>query len=90
MSTESLSKSLVKAADAAGYAMAATEEDDLTEWMLLQPEVALRNGHAAAARAVVRHMSIPFARIEHLIEHLLALSADFGRAHAPRALLPSR
>jgi hypothetical protein len=90
MSIESLSKSLVKAADAAGYAMASSEED-LADWTMLQPEVALRNGHSAAARAARRmSMSLPFARFEHWIEHMLALSADFGRAHSPRGLLPSR
>lgn len=89
MSSESLSKSLVKAADAAGYAMAATEEDP-AEWTLVQPEIALRNGHAAAAAHAARRMSLPFARFEHWIEHMLAASADFGRTHTPRALLPSR
>lgn len=89
MSTETLNKSLVKAADAAGYAMAATE-DDPTEWTLVQPEMALRNGHSAAAARAARRMSLPFARFEHWIEHVLALSSDFGRTHSPRALLPSR
>lgn len=86
MSKETLSKTLVKAADAAGYAMASSEED-LTEWTLLQPEVALRNGHATAATSA-RRMSLPFARFEHWIAHMLSLS-DI-RAHTPRALLPSR
>ena len=86
MSRESLNKSLVKAADAAGYAMASTEED-LTQWTLLQPEVALRNGHSAAASAA-RRMSMPFARFEHWIAHMLSLS-DI-RVHTHRALLPSR
>jgi hypothetical protein len=86
MSRESLNKSLAKAADAAGYAMASTEED-LTEWTLLQPEVALRNGHASAA-STARRMSLPFARFEHWIAHMLSLS-DI-RVHSPRALLPSR
>jgi hypothetical protein len=35
-------------------------------------------------------MKLPFARFEHWIEHMLALSIDFGRAHSPRGLLPSR
>ncbi|WP_072394537.1 hypothetical protein [Hyphomicrobium sp. CS1GBMeth3] len=86
MSKESLNKSLLRAADAAGYAMASREED-LTDWTLLQPEVALRNGHAAAATAA-RRMSLPFARFEHWIAHMLSLS-DI-RVHSPRALLPSR
>ncbi|MCC7253087.1 hypothetical protein [Hyphomicrobium sp.] len=86
MSTETLNKSLVKAADAAGYAMASREED-LTEWTLLQPEVALRNGHVEAATPA-RRMSLPFARFEHWIAHMLSLS-DI-RVHTPRALLPSR
>jgi hypothetical protein len=86
MSRETLNKSLVKAADAAGYAMASREED-LTEWTLLQPEVALRNGHASAATHA-RRMSLPFARFEHWIAHMLSLS-DI-RVHSPRALLPSR
>ncbi|HYD16040.1 MAG TPA: hypothetical protein VEA77_06535 [Hyphomicrobium sp.] len=86
MSRDSLNKSLAKAADAAGYAMASTEED-LTQWTLLQPEVALRNGHASAA-STARRMSLPFARFEHWIAHMLSLS-DI-RVHSPRALLPSR
>lgn len=86
MSRESLNRSLVKAADAAGYAMASREED-LTDWTLRQPEVAIRNGHAAAANAA-RRMSLPFARFEHWIAHMLSFP-EF-RAHTPRALLPSR
>jgi hypothetical protein len=86
MSKEALNKSLLKAADAAGYAMASREED-LTEWTLLQPEVALRNGHAAAATST-RRMTLPFARFEQWIAHMLSLS-DI-RVHSPRALLPSR
>lgn len=87
MSIESLNKSLEKAADAAGYAMAATESD-LIEWTVVQPEVALRNGHVAAA-ARKRHISLPFARFEHWIEQILSLP-EFGRAHTPRLMLPSR
>jgi hypothetical protein len=87
MSKDNLNKSLVKAADAAGYAMASSEED-LAELSLMHPEVALRNGHSTAARAA-RRMSLPFARFEHWIEQMLALS-DFSRAHTPRGLLPSR
>ena len=86
MSRETLNKSLVKAADAAGYAIASREEDR-TEWTLLQPEVAQRNGHASAATHA-RRMSLPFARFEHWIAHMLSLS-DI-RVHSPRALLPSR
>jgi hypothetical protein len=86
MSSETLNRSLVKAADAAGYAMASREED-LTDWTLVQPEVALRNGHAAAASAAKR-MSLPFARFEHWVAHMLSFS-DI-RSHTPRALLPSR
>ena len=86
MSRDLLTKSLVKAADAAGYAMTASEED-LAELNRCQPEFALRNGHAAAASAA-RRMSLPFARFEHCVAHMLSLS-DI-RAHAPRALLPSR
>ncbi len=86
MSRETLSKSLVKAADAAGYAMALTEED-LTEWTLRQPEVALRNGHSSAA-STARKMSLPFARFEHWVAHMLSMAEI--RAHSPRALLPSR
>lgn len=89
MSIESLNRSLAKAADAAGYAMASNEEE-LAEWTLRQPEMALRNGHAAAARARRMSMRLPFARFEQWIEHMLALSVDFGRAHSPRGLLPSR
>lgn len=87
MSKESLSKSLEKAADAAGYAMAMTETD-LVEWSVFQPDVALRNGHVAAANRK-RSMSAPFARFEHWIEQILALP-EFGRVHSPRLLLPSR
>jgi hypothetical protein len=86
MSRETLTKSLAKAADAAGYAMAPSEED-LTDWTRRHPDVALRNGHAAAASAA-RRMSLPFARFEHWVAHMLSLSEI--RAHAPRALLPSR
>jgi hypothetical protein len=86
MHRELLNKSLAKAADAAGYAMAASEED-LAELNRCQPEVALRNGHAAAASAA-RRMSLPFARFENWVAHMLSLS-DI-RAHGPRALLPSR
>lgn len=88
MSIESLNKSLEKAADAAGYAMAATESD-LVEWTVMQPEVALRNGHVSAASRKQRQISLPFARFEHWIEQILALP-EFGRAYAPRLLLPSR
>lgn len=87
MSRESLSKSLERAADAAGYAMATTEAD-LVEWTILQPEVALRNGHVTAASRKQR-MSLPFARFEHWIEQILSIP-EFGRAHTPRLLLPSR
>lgn len=86
MSRETMNKTLVKAADAAGYCMASREED-LTEWTLVQPEVALRNGHVTAATSA-RRMSLPFARFEHWIAHMLSLS-DI-RVHTPRALLPSR
>jgi hypothetical protein len=86
MSSETLNRSLVKAADAAGYAMASREED-LTDWTLIQPEVALRNGHATAASAAKR-MSLPFARFEHWVAHMLSFS-DI-RSHTPRGLLPSR
>jgi len=90
MSIESRNRSLAKAAYAAGYAMASNEEE-LADWTLRQPEVALRNGHSAAARAA-RGLSLklPFTRFEQWIEHMLALSVDFGRAHGPRGLLPSR
>jgi hypothetical protein len=85
MSKDTLNKSLVKAADAAGYAMASREED-LVDWSVNQPEIALRNGHAAAAGA--RRMSLPFARFEQWIAHMLAIS-DI-RIHTHRPLLPSR
>lgn len=85
MSTDSLTKSLAKAADAAGYAMAASEED-MTDWTR-RPDVALRNGHITAA-STARRMSLPFARFEHWVAHMLSLSEL--RAHAPRTLLPSR
>ena len=87
MSSEALNRSLAKAAMAAGYAMAPSEEDP-SEWEILQPEIALRNGHKLAALAR-RRASFPFARLEHLIQQVFALP-DFGRAHAPRLLLPSR
>jgi len=86
MSSEALNRSLAKAADAAGYAMASNEED-LTEWTLVQPEVALRNGHVKAARSAVR-LSLPFARFEHWIAHMLTLPEL--RTPGPRGLLPSR
>jgi hypothetical protein len=86
MSRESLNKSLVKAADAAGYAMASREED-LADWSVVQPEVALRNGHSAAASAA-RRMSLPFTRFEQWIAHMLSLSDIRVATHRP--LLPSR
>jgi hypothetical protein len=87
MSSEALSKSLVKAADAAGYAMASSEED-LTDWSVLQPEIALRNGHKLAAFAG-RRVVLPFVRLEQLIAQVFHLP-DLSRAHQPRMLLPSR
>jgi hypothetical protein len=86
MHRELLNKSLAKAADAAGYAMAASDED-LAELNRCRPEFALRNGHAAAASAA-RRMSLPFARFEQWVAHMLSLS-DI-RANSPRGLLPSR
>jgi hypothetical protein len=86
MSTDTRNTSLVKAADAAGYAMAA-REDDLAE--VLHPEVALRNGHAAAAGRSLRPVTLPFARLQELVAHLFAMS-DFSRTHSTRALLTSR
>jgi hypothetical protein len=85
MSSDTLNKSLVKAADAAGYAMASREED-LVDWSVNQPEIALRNGHASAAGA--RRMSLSFSRFEQWIAHMLAIS-DI-RIHSHRPLLPSR
>lgn len=87
MSIEKLNKSLTKAAHAAGYAMASREED-LMEAVVLQPEVALRNGHASAARAV-RRMSIPFAKLADVVHNLFALS-ELSRPQSTRALLTSR
>jgi hypothetical protein len=81
-----MNKSLVKAADAAGYAMASTEED-LTQWTLRQPEFDFRNGHASAA-TTARRMTLPFARFEQWIANMLSLSEI--RGHTPRGLLPSR
>ena len=86
MSRETLNRSLVKAADAAGYAMAAREED-LAE--IVHPEVALRNGHAAAAARSSGRVTLPFARLQELVSHLFAMS-DFSRTHTTRALLTSR
>lgn len=86
MSRDTLNKSLVKAADAAGYAMASREED-LIDWSIVQPEIAMRNGHQAAAGAA-RRMSLPFSRFEQWIAHMLSLS-DI-RVHVGRPLLPSR
>jgi hypothetical protein len=87
MSSEALNKSLAKAAAAAGYAMAPSEED-LSDWAVLQPEIALRNGHKLAAFAG-RRVVLPFARLEQLIEQVFHLP-EFGRTHTPRMLLPSR
>ena len=87
MSRESINKSLVKAADAAGYAMASREED-LIDWSIIQPEIAMRNGHSSAAAGVARRMSLPFARFEQWVAHMLAIS-DI-RIHSHRPLLPSR
>jgi hypothetical protein len=86
MSRDTLNKSLAKAADAAGYAMASREED-LIDWSVIQPEVALRNGHATAAGAA-RRMSLPFSRFEQWIAHMLSLSDIRVSSHRP--LLPSR
>lgn len=87
MSNETLSKTLVKAADAAGYSMASREED-ITEWVHVQPEEALRNGHASAAHTV-RRMSIPFARLADVVGQLFAMS-DITRSHQSRPLLTGR
>ncbi len=76
MSSEALNKSLAKAAVAAGYAMAPSEED-LTDWAVLQPEIALRNGHKLAAFAG-RRVVLPFARLEQLLEQVFHLP-DLGR-----------
>jgi hypothetical protein len=86
MHREMLNKSLAKAADAAGYAMAASDED-LAELNRCQTELLFRNGHAAAASAA-RRMSLPFARFEQWVAHMLSLS-DI-RANGSRGLLPSR
>ncbi len=86
MSRETLNRSLVKAADAAGYAMASREED-LTDWSWSQPEFALRNGHVTAADTAKR-MSLPFARFEQWVAHMLSFS-DI-RTQTARPLLPSR
>jgi hypothetical protein len=69
-------KSLMSAVEAAGYAMAPSEEDMADQFMphlephhgmedmvFQQPEVALRNGHAAAARLSSR----PLMRLEQLL-----------------------
>lgn len=85
--SDKIPRALFRAADAAGYAMASREED-LLEVAVLQPEVALRNGHASAARAV-RRMSIPFAKLADVVANLFALS-DLSRPHTTRALLTSR
>lgn len=87
MSTETLSNFLVKAADAAGYAMALREED-LDDGAAMQPDVALRNGHVSAAYAT-RRIELPFARLADLVEQLFSVS-DFSRAHTTRALLSGR
>lgn len=84
--SDTMNKSLAKAADAAGYAMASREED-LLEWSMNQPEVNFRNGHISAA-TTARRMSLPFARFENWIAHMLSLS-DI-RVHTSRPLLPSR
>lgn len=86
MSRDVLTKSLVKAADAAGYAMASREED-LADWTVNQPEIAFRNGHASAA-TTARKMTLPFARFEQWIANMLSFS-DI-RVHSSRPLLPSR
>ncbi len=54
-------RALISVAYAAGFAMAPSEED-MAEPAYLQPEEALRNGHALAARRAFP----PPARLEHL------------------------
>jgi hypothetical protein len=72
---------LMSPIEAAGYAMAPSEEDMaydeacetyLSDWAHEQPEHALRNGHASAARVTQRHL-VPFKRP--------AVFADPGWAH---------
>ena len=45
-------------------------------------------GDTAKPANAARRMSLPFARFEHWIAHMLSFP-EF-RAHTPRALLPSR
>jgi hypothetical protein len=60
-------RKLMSIVEAAGYAMAAVDEID-SESCEFQPEVAFRNGHQSAARALAKPigMSPPAAHVESL------------------------
>ncbi len=83
MSRETMTKSLVSGRR---RGLRHGVEEDLTDWTLIQPEAALRNGHAAAATHA-RRMSLPSLASR---TGSLRVSLSDIRVHTPRALLPSR
>lgn len=78
---------LMSVVDAAGFAMAAPD-DDATVVSPLQPEVALRNGHKEAAHTSPETLPAPFMAeagwLAALREHLRDYLGGWwgGRAHA--------
>jgi hypothetical protein len=71
-------KKLMTAVDAAGYAMAPSE-DYVSPPVELQPEVALRNGHKTASRAVAKVEPSPrSSRALYLEAWMLWLRDLFG------------
>jgi hypothetical protein len=82
-------RSLISPEEAAGYAMAPSVEDmveqDRDDMVLRQPEVAFRNGHAAAARGGPRQ----FFSLEQILSYIRA-HADPGRVQWFREHIPGR
>ena len=70
-------KRLMSVVDAAGYAMAPTE-DSLSFVGEFQPEIALRNGHQSAARVTGKPRVEPSPVILHLEAWALWLRDLFG------------
>ena len=77
-------KRLMSVVDAAGYAMAPTE-DLLSIAGEFQPEIALRNGHQSAARVTVKPRTEPSATVLHLEAWAVWLRDLFGPSTGGRA-----
>lgn len=87
MSRDKMTRTLLKAASAAGYAMA-TREEDLEGPGQRPLDDALRNGHAEAASAGHRGRA-PFTTLFNAVSHFVAPGGASLPAQ-PRALLTSR